>query len=134
MISDHSDAHNTLRIWQQNVAKSKMAMVALLNGKVNPMHKNFDVICLQEPWIDSKAPLTTATKNWSIIYPDIGGGDGEDKIRSIILVNAKMNTNNWSTFRVPGTADVTALQIKNEKGQKTTIFNIYNPGENISAI
>ncbi len=133
MTGHPNDIHTTLRIWQQNVAKSKMAMLALLNGKEAPMHKNFDVICLQEPWINPKVPLSTATQKWSILHPD-GGDSGEDKIRSIILVNAKMNTNNWSAFRVPGTADVTALQIKNELGQKTTIFNIYNPGEDVSAV
>ncbi|TFK58707.1 hypothetical protein BDN72DRAFT_781719, partial [Pluteus cervinus] len=88
------------------------------------MHKNYDIICLQEPWIDKKTFLTTASHNWRIIYPDKTGNVGE-KIRSIILVNAKLNTNSWSAFRIPDTGDITAMQILDASGHKTTIFNIY---------
>jgi hypothetical protein len=39
-----------LRIWQQNVHKSKTAQEYVLNT-ANP--ENWDVIALQEPWFDT---------------------------------------------------------------------------------
>ena len=44
------DLPHNLRIWQQNVHKSKTAQAYVLNT-ANP--KDWDVIALQEPWFDS---------------------------------------------------------------------------------
>ena len=43
-------SHRWLRIWQQNLAKSRMAQLKLLNS--NTLHKEWDLILMQEPYID----------------------------------------------------------------------------------
>ncbi|TFK62802.1 hypothetical protein BDN72DRAFT_776683, partial [Pluteus cervinus] len=104
----HGKYKNALRIWQQNLGKSKAATLALLNGDDNPIHDNWDIICLQEPWISTKGK-TQASQHWIVVYPDKDHKDA--KTRSIILVNAKLDTNSWTPLKVLDSADVTAIQI-----------------------
>ena len=43
-----------LRIWQQNLNKSSPAHYDLINS---PLHKDWDLLALQEPYIDAFGPL-----------------------------------------------------------------------------
>ena len=56
---------NRLRIWQQNINKSRVAQEDLINSDV---YKHFDFLLLQEPYIDGYGN-TKATKDWRVIYP-----------------------------------------------------------------
>jgi hypothetical protein len=54
-----------LRIWQQNVHKSKTAQDYVLNT-ANP--KDWDIIALQEPWINSYGN-SCSLQFWQVVYP-----------------------------------------------------------------
>ena len=54
-----------LRIWQQNLNKSRVVQEDLINSEV---YKQFDVLILQEPFIDSYSN-TKATCDWRVVYP-----------------------------------------------------------------
>ena len=56
---------NRLRIWQQNLNKSRVVQEDLINSGV---YKDYDVLILQEPYIDSYGN-TKATSNWRVVYP-----------------------------------------------------------------
>ena len=54
-----------LCIWQQNLNKSDKAHYNLIN---TPLHKNWDVLALQEPYIDTLGN-TKANSWWHVVYP-----------------------------------------------------------------
>ena len=56
---------NRLRIWQQNLNKSRVAQEDLINSEV---YKEYDLLILQEPYIDSYGN-TKATRDWRVTYP-----------------------------------------------------------------
>ena len=58
-------APNRLRIWQQNLNKSRVVQEDLINSGV---YKDYDVLILQEPYIDSYGN-TKATSDWRVVYP-----------------------------------------------------------------
>ena len=109
-----------LRIWQQNLNKSRTAHLELINS---PLHHNWDLILLQEPYIDSYGN-TKATTKWRTIYPS-SRYSSHSTIRSVILVNANLDTNHWNQISLPETNDITALQFQGPYG-RLSIFNIYN--------
>lgn len=99
--------------------KSKAAHFDLINSSV---HKHYDLLALQEPYMDIYNN-TKATHNWIAIYPtDHYKSDGST--RSVLLVNKSLNTNHWSQLNFPG-KDVTAILLTGNFG-KVAIFNIYN--------
>ena len=109
-----------LRIWQQNLNKSDKAHFDLINL---PLHKEWDVLLLQEPYIDGFGN-TKATSRWHVIYPSSHIADSS-KCRSVILVNALLDTNAWAQVPLEGSNDITVLQFHLLQGW-VTIFNIYN--------
>jgi hypothetical protein len=109
-----------LRISQQNLNKSHKAQYDLINS---PIHKDWGLTLLQEPYIDALGN-TKANHNWRVIYPTSHLADTSTK-RSVVLVNATMDTNTWTQISLKDTNDITAIQLKHPKG-RTTIFNIYN--------
>ncbi|KAF9546882.1 hypothetical protein CPC08DRAFT_606238, partial [Agrocybe pediades] len=48
------------------------------------------------------------------------------KARSAIWVNASISTNSWKALDIPGTSDITAIQLEGPDSGILTIFNIYN--------
>ncbi|KII91391.1 hypothetical protein PLICRDRAFT_105097, partial [Plicaturopsis crispa FD-325 SS-3] len=54
-----------LKIWQQNLNKSSKAHFDLINSAV---HKDYDILAIQEPYLDSFAN-TKATSKWRVVYP-----------------------------------------------------------------
>ncbi|KNZ74584.1 hypothetical protein J132_06538 [Termitomyces sp. J132] len=117
--------YRQLRIWQQNLAKLRMAQLNLLNS--NTLHKEWDLILIQEPYID-KLNNTRASSAWRVIYPTSHLTNNTCS-RLVILVNRQMDTNGWHQLTIPDSADVTAIQIKGNSG-KLSVFNIYNDCKN----
>ena len=109
-----------LRIWQQNLDKSDKAQCNLINSSV---HKDWDLLLLQEPYID-KFGNTKVTSKWHTIYPSSHLSDASVN-RSIILVNTALDTNTWAQVPVEGSNNITALRLRLPHGQLTN-FNIYN--------
>src|SRR4051812_4571715 len=64
--SPHTE-RKKLRIWQQNIAKSKHTNWTIMNG-TNPLHDQWDLICIQEPWLDHLGYARTTNK-WRTVYP-----------------------------------------------------------------
>ena len=114
-----------LRIWQQNARKSQTAQHYILN--TDPLL--YDLILLQEPWIDSYGN-TRGNHHWRIVYPSNRHTDGHGTIRSVILINTNISTDAYATLSIPH-SDITAIQLKGELGH-CSIFNIYKDCTNNS--
>ncbi|KZT20457.1 hypothetical protein NEOLEDRAFT_1075620, partial [Neolentinus lepideus HHB14362 ss-1] len=80
-----------IRIWQENLNKSITATFDLLNRA--DLHKNWDILLIQEPYIDT-FKNAKATRAWTVIYPTDHLNRSE-KTRSLILVNSRLSTNDW---------------------------------------
>jgi hypothetical protein len=109
-----------LRIYQQNLNKSDKAQYDLINS---PMHKDWDLMLLQEPYVDALGN-TRANHHWHVLYPT-SHLTNESTKRSVILVNTMLDTNTWAQLPLTGSNDITAIQVRHQQG-KTTVFNIYN--------
>ena len=109
-----------LRIWQQNVHKSKTAQNYILNT-ANP--NDWDVIALQEPWFDSYGN-SRGTQYWRVVYPANFYDEGRPRIRSILLINTNLSTDCYSILPIKH-SDITAVRFKGDNGF-LSIFNIYN--------
>ena len=109
-----------LRIWQQNVHKSKTAQDYVLNT-ANP--ENWDVIALQEPWID-KYGNSRGSQYWRVVYPANFYVEGRARVRSILLINTNLSTDCYSPLPIQH-SDITAVRFKGENGY-LSLFNIYN--------
>ena len=109
----------SLRIWQQNLNKSDKAHYNLINM---PLHKNWDILALQEPYIDTFGN-TKANSRWHIVYPSSHLTNNTTN-RSVILVNAVLDVNKWAQIPVEDTNDISAIQLATPRGH-ITIFNLY---------
>ena len=87
-----------------------------------PLHKSWDILALQEPYIDFLGN-TKANSHWHVIYlmPHLTDGTID---RSVILVNALLDINKWAQVPIEGTNDISAIQLTTPRG-RITIFNIY---------
>jgi hypothetical protein len=111
-----------LRIWQQNVHKSDVCQHHVL---ANLKPSEWDVIILQEPYIDTYGN-SRANIHWRLIQPAARYANQSDTIRSIILISAALNTDDWQELPMPDTNnDLTTVQFRGAFG-RLTIFNIYN--------
>ena len=111
---------NRLRIWQQNLNKSRVAQEDLINSGV---YKDYDVLILQEPYIDSYGN-TKATSDWRVVYPT-SFLSCTHPTRSVMLVKTVLDTNQWAQLSIPGTGDIAAIQMDTGNG-KVTLFSIYD--------
>src|SRR6266481_10091192 len=109
-----------LRIWQQNLNKSDKAHFDLINSLA---HKDWDLLLLQEPYIDAFGN-TKATSKWHTIYPSLQFTDSAVD-RSVILVNTALDTNAWAQIPFKGLGNITIIQFCLPRGC-LTIFNIFN--------
>ena len=109
-----------LRIWQQNINKSRAAQEDLINLD---MYKQYNLLFLQEPYINGYRN-TKAMEDWRVIYPSHHLSH-HSPVCSIILVSVNLDTNNWAQLSVPGSNNLTGIQFK--AGMTLLkIFNIYN--------
>ena len=109
-----------LRIWQQNVHKSKTAHSYLINT-ANP--KDWNILALQEPWIDSYGN-SHGSQYWRVIYPANFYEEDRTRVRSILLVNTNISTDCYIPLLIPH-SDITALRFKGDN-RFLSVFNIYN--------
>jgi len=109
-----------LRIWQHNLNKSEKAQFDLINS---PIHENWDIVLLQEPYID-KYGNTKAMSKWHTVYPTAHLTDSSSN-RSVILVNTALDSNAWTQVAFKGSNDMTVIKFWLPSGQ-ITLFNIYN--------
>jgi len=84
---------NQLRIWQQNAHKSQTVHNYVLN---NADPSAYDLILLQEPWIDSYGKSRGNTY-FRTIYPSTFYSDNHDPIHSLILINTNISTDSYSS-------------------------------------
>ena len=113
-------APNHLRIWQQNINKTRVVQEDRINSD---MYRNYDLMLLQEPYIDSYGN-TKATKDWWVTYPS-HHLTTDSPVHSVILVNAALDTNSWAQHSIPGSNNLTAIQFRGDMGI-IDIYNIYN--------
>ena len=111
---------NCLRIWQQKINKLRVAQEDLINSD---MYKNYNLVLLQEPYIDSFGN-TKATKDWQVMYPS-HHLTTDSPVHSVILVNAALDTNSWAQHSIPGSNGLMAIQFRGDMGI-IDVYNIYN--------
>ena len=78
---------------------------------------------IQEPHITTFNAIRTSA-NFRLVFPSNRLQDNTH-IRSVIWVNRRLDTKDWTIIDIPDTNDLTAIQLKGPYG-KLTIFNIYN--------
>jgi dimeric dUTPase (all-alpha-NTP-PPase superfamily) len=93
-----------LKIWQQNLNKSRIAQEDLINSEV---YKNYDLLVLQEPYLDTYGN-TKATKYWRVIYPTSQLTD-KAIVQSIILVNSMLDTNHCTQMAISDSNNTIAI-------------------------
>jgi hypothetical protein len=99
--------------------KTQTAAMHLIN---RGLHTAFDIIALQEPYLDKIANIW-ANFHWHVIYPTSKFEDSS-RVRSVILVNKRLKTNNWDQIHLDNN-NITAITIRGTFGA-IDIFNIYN--------
>lgn len=124
-MSDTSTATEPqkLHIWQQNVNRS-------LEGQLDLLHSlkasEFDIAAIQEPHMDFLG-RTRANLHWTVIYPK-DHLKNPKKMRSIILINLNISTNNWDEINLPS-YDVTGVHLHGQF-RVICIINVYNDCKN----
>src|SRR6266481_4048202 len=119
MSSTLSAAPNRLWIWQQNLNKSRIAQEDLINSDV---YKNYDLLILQEPFIDSYGKMK-ATSDWRVVYPT-SLLSHTHPTHSVMLVRVSLDMNRWAQLSIPDSGDLVAIQISSRQG-RVSIFGIY---------
>jgi hypothetical protein len=105
---------------QINLNKSEKAHLDLINEKVSQI---YDVMLIQEPYATPFRAIRTPA-NFRPVLPKNRIAN-EEPIRSVIWVSRHLETKNWKIVDIPGTNNITAIQLKGAYG-KILIFNIYN--------
>jgi len=109
-----------LRILQANLCHSDPAHLHLLNDRAAD---EWDILAIQEPHTTYYQSICTPN-GFRQIYPDSQLRKRE-KARSAIWINSTISTNSWKAIEIPGSVDITAVQLEGDYGV-LTIFNIYN--------
>ncbi|THU94331.1 hypothetical protein K435DRAFT_561453, partial [Dendrothele bispora CBS 962.96] len=105
--------------------KSKAAQLDIANEhKHNKLSDTFDIICIQEPYINSIGNIYQGNR-WTTIYPTDKFSREAEPTRSVILVNKRLNTDAWMQIDVHSTKDITAVRVKGTQGE-IDIYCIYN--------
>jgi hypothetical protein len=119
-LQGNRNDNDKLCILQINLNKSEKAHLDIINERVN---QNYDIILIQEPYTTIFNAIWTPT-NFRPIFPS-HRLDSQDQIRSVMWVSRKLDTNSWAALDIPGTNDITGIQINGPYGT-LSIFNIYN--------
>jgi len=120
---------NRLRILQINLNKSEKAHLDLLNG---PLGTNWDIVLIQEPHVTSFQTIRTPMK-FRQIYPE-DRWKPDAVVRSAIWVNSDINTKSWKTISIPGTNDITALQLQGPYGTLTLGPKQYSDASSVTML
>ncbi|KAI0289630.1 hypothetical protein BC826DRAFT_880774, partial [Russula brevipes] len=113
-----------ITIWQQNVNKSATCQQNLLNDR-HLSKLGVNILALQEPAINN-FNYTTASKDWTVIYPSPHGASPK-KTRAVTMLRTSMGSDCWRQLDFPS-SDVIAIEISGDWGA-LTIINVYNDGE-----
>jgi ribonuclease HI/endonuclease/exonuclease/phosphatase family metal-dependent hydrolase len=114
------DNEQRIRLLQINLNKSEKAHLDIINEEIS---KNFDIILIQEPFTTVFNAIRTPA-NFRPVFPAHRFGN-QDQVRSVVWVNKKLDTKHWTELAIPGTNDITAIQLQGPYGT-LSIFNIYN--------
>jgi len=109
-MNGYAQRPTPLHFWQQNVNKSLILQLDLLN-QVDP--KVFDLVFIQEPHIDF-LNLTRANPNWTVIYPS-QHHSSPNTTQLVTLVSTSISKNKWKQVHVQS-ADVTAIELTGDFG------------------
>ncbi|KXN81037.1 hypothetical protein AN958_06283 [Leucoagaricus sp. SymC.cos] len=121
-MTEQQTENNRLRIFQLNMNKSETAHLDLINRKLG---EYWDIVCIQEPHITKLGHIRTPNR-YRQVFSSARNDPTAGKVRSVIWVNERLDTNNWEVVNIPDTNDITAIRIRS--GFNTlVIFNIYNP-------
>ena len=85
---------------------------------------NWDLIALQELYLDSIG-LTRVNSFWNVIYPSNKNLEIQNRVRSVILVNTKIYSEQIQQITIPSN-DITAIKISTA-ARTLILINIYNP-------
>jgi hypothetical protein len=110
-----------LRILQVNLNKSQKAHLELYNRVSG---KEWDIVLVQEPHLTFTGNIRTPN-GFVAVAPADRYKDGAPTTRAVTWVSAALATKSWKIMNVPGTNDVTAIQLAGAYG-RLTIINIYN--------
>jgi hypothetical protein len=119
-INVQNEEPKSITLLQINLNKSEKAHLDIINEEVS---QKYDVMLIQEPYTTTFNAIRTPA-NFRPVYP-INRLQNDAQIRSVIWVNKRLNTNDWTILDVPESNDITAIQLKGPY-RKLTIFNIYN--------
>ena len=126
-MDDRNHNQTTIRILQANVNKSNHAHIDLIHAAGA---NTYDIITIQEPYLDWRN-MTRASNKWTPILPP-AHGNGNTRTRSTILVNTSLSTNHWDAIPI-NHPDITAIKVTGEFGT-LRIFNMYVDQANDTAI
>jgi len=129
MLKHMERTPDRLRLLQINLNKSEKGHHDLMNRN---LRREWDIILIQEPYV-TPTGIIRISNNYAMIYPQDRKKKDADKVRSVIMVSANLNTSSWKEIKIPGNNDITAIQIKNQH-TTLTIFNLYVDCENFKTI
>ena len=100
-----SRAPDQLRIWQQNTHKSQTAQDYIIN---TARPEDWDILAIQELWLDSLGK-SCASLYWQIVYPANYYNENRPRIRSVLLINANINTDSYAIIPIQH-SDITVVR------------------------
>ena len=115
-----ADEEKSIKIIQINLYKSEKAHLEIIDNNVS---QKCDIMLIQEPHSTTFNTIRIPA-NFRPIFPSNRLQD-DAQIRSVIWVNRRLDTKDWTRVDILDTNDLTAIQLKGPYG-KLTIFNIYN--------
>jgi endonuclease/exonuclease/phosphatase family metal-dependent hydrolase len=110
-----------LRILQVNLNKSEKAHLELYN-KISG--KEWDIVLVQEPYLTFIGNVRTPN-GFVVVAPADRYKDGAPTTRAVTWVSSSLAMSSWKIINVPGTNDVTVIQLAGPYG-RLTIINTYN--------
>jgi len=112
-----------IRLWilQINLNKSSKAHLELYN-KVS--QKKWDIVLVQEPHVMAMGNIRIPNR-YVMVTPVDQFKDSAPVTRAVTWVSLDLATSSWKILNMPGTNDVTAIQMASKYG-RLTIINIYN--------
>ena len=86
--------------------------------------KDWDVVLVQEPYVTAMGNIRTPN-GYVAVAPVDRYKDSAPTTRAVAWISSDLATSSWKILNVPGTNDITAIQLAGAYG-RLTIINIYN--------
>ncbi|KAF9499981.1 hypothetical protein BDN71DRAFT_1427609 [Pleurotus eryngii] len=106
------------RIFHLNMNKSLKGQSQLIKSIAN-----YDIILLQEPWLDQDG-LTRATSQFNVIYPTTQGRESE-KTQVVTMISTYIKSDHYIQLLIDS-LDIVGSDIKCGPEEWLHIINIYN--------